>query len=74
MEDTLAVVVFVVGLTLISAKAPRDGTLNFVIMGDWGGQDTPPYYTTAEEEVHVRGLPQYIYTQVFRARRTALTI
>lgn len=28
-----------------------DGTLDFLILGDWGGQDTSPYYTKAEEEI-----------------------
>ena len=26
-------------------------TLNFVMLGDWGGQTDPPYYTTTEKKV-----------------------
>lgn len=44
-----------VGLCLLlGASFPAcraDGTLDFLILGDWGGQDTSPYYTTAEKEI-----------------------
>ena len=30
---------------------PEDGQLNFVVIGDWGGQPTYPYTTDAEKEV-----------------------
>ena len=26
-------------------------SLNFLVVGDWGGQSDPPYYTEAEKEV-----------------------
>ena len=29
----------------------RDGELNFVVLGDWGGQPTTPYTTPTEREV-----------------------
>ena len=29
----------------------RDGELNFVVLGDWGGQPTTPYTTPTEQEV-----------------------
>ncbi len=28
-----------------------DDSLNFLVLGDWGGQESSPYYTTAEKEV-----------------------
>ena len=26
-------------------------SLNFMVVGDWGGQDDPPYYTNPEQDV-----------------------
>ena len=26
-------------------------SLNFMVVGDWGGQDDPPYYTDPEQDV-----------------------
>ena len=26
-------------------------SFNFVVLGDWGGQETSPYYTKAEKEI-----------------------
>ena len=33
------------------AKPAGEETLNFMVVGDWGGQILPPYYTTAEKDV-----------------------
>lgn len=33
------------------AKPAGEGTLDFMVVGDWGGQILPPYYTTAEKDV-----------------------
>ncbi len=46
---------FVAILAGMAAAASSSEELNFVIMGDWGGQDTAPFYTTAEKEVHGGG-------------------
>lgn len=34
-------------------EAHRNGasSLNFMVVGDWGGQDNPPYYTDPEKDV-----------------------
>lgn len=34
----------------LSGKADNDA-LNFIVLGDWGGQPTSPYYTRAEMEI-----------------------
>ena len=36
-----------IGLTFVSGE----GSLNFVMLGDLGGQQQPPYYTAAEQSV-----------------------
>ena len=51
MKITLAVVLFEALTLVVSARTPRDETLNFVMMGDWGGQDDQPYYTKGEDKV-----------------------
>ena len=33
------------------AVSDSTGTLNFLVVGDWGGQNTSPYYTAAEKDV-----------------------
>ena len=47
--------IVVLGLILSSAlagkEAERDGALSFVVLGDWGGQGSWPYYTNAERSV-----------------------
>ena len=31
--------------------AATSSSLNFMVVGDWGGQDDPPYYTDPEQDV-----------------------
>jgi tartrate-resistant acid phosphatase type 5 len=38
-------------------EANADGSINHVVMGDWGGQDTAPY-TTQQERVTAKGMGQ----------------
>ena len=38
-------------VSLLSWARARDGELNFVVIGDWGGQPEAPYTTDAEREV-----------------------
>ena len=33
------------------ARTGEDQTLNFLVLGDWGGQPDPPYTTDAEKSV-----------------------
>ena len=45
-----------VSMLLVASGLPcwadvDDGELNFVVLGDWGGQPTSPYTTAAEQEV-----------------------
>ena len=42
-------VCLLLGATFSSCRG--DGTLDFLILGDWGGQSSSPYYTKAEEEI-----------------------
>ena len=45
-------VVFVTALlTPACAKPSAPGSLSFLVLGDWGGQPTLPYYTVAENSV-----------------------
>ncbi len=37
--------------TATKSKTQSDGALNFLILGDWGGQPSYPYTTTAEVEL-----------------------
>ena len=37
--------------TLATLSVAADASLNFLMLGDWGGQGSPPYYTTAEKSV-----------------------
>lgn len=43
-----------VALLVGIAVAEHDNELKFVMIGDWGGQATAPYYTIAEQEVSHR--------------------
>ena len=36
---------------LLSTKEREISSLNFMVVGDWGGQDNPPYYTDPEQDV-----------------------
>ena len=38
-------------VALACAKNSATGSLNFLVLGDWGGQPTSPYYTTAEKDI-----------------------
>ena len=54
MNVQLSAAVFLLGMALTSSVSggyEDAGVLNFVIMGDWGGTDLPPFTTTAEKEV-----------------------
>ena len=42
---------FVVALLVAVLVAPGDAALNFTMMGDWGGQESSPYYTDAEKSI-----------------------
>ncbi len=42
---------YLVGLLAVAVSTGDE--LKFVILGDWGGQDTFPFYTVAEKEVHM---------------------
>ena len=33
------------------AKPSASGSLSFLVLGDWGGQPSSPYYTTAEKHI-----------------------
>ena len=37
-------------LSATKERAPAS-SLNFMVVGDWGGQDNPPYYTDPEQDV-----------------------
>ncbi len=43
---------YLVGLLAVAVSTGDE--LKFVVMGDWGGQDTFPFYTVAEKEVHMQ--------------------
>lgn len=38
-------------LAVSSTRGSGDAALNFTIMGDWGGQESSPYYTEAEKNI-----------------------
>ena len=48
MTRLLSLLVLTAALALISAE---NGSLNFLLFGDWGGQSDSPYYTRAEVSV-----------------------
>ena len=37
--------------TVIGGEVGGENTLQFLVVGDWGGIDTPPYYTSAQLHV-----------------------
>ena len=37
--------------TLSHQNAKGESSLTFMVVGDWGGQDDPPYYTDPEQDV-----------------------
>lgn len=47
MSGLLAYFVICIGLKSVTS----DDALNFVMLGDWGGQGEAPYYTKAEKEI-----------------------
>ena len=54
----MTILVFAFAATLALAVAHQnipqpddESSLNFVMVGDWGGQDDRPYYTDAEMEI-----------------------
>ena len=47
MERVLCIVV----LLLLCCLSRADESLNFLVVGDWGGQPRYPYYTPAEKEI-----------------------
>ena len=47
----LGVVIFSALLTSACAKPSATGSLSFLVLGDWGGQPSSPYYTTAENDI-----------------------
>eukprot|EP00731_Ephydatia_muelleri_P026027 Em0018g127a len=49
---------FALGVVIVSAllasacaKPSATGSLSFLVLGDWGGQPSSPYYTTAENDI-----------------------
>ena len=51
--NLLLLLSFVLLISLQAALARRsdDQTLNFLVLGDWGGQPDPPYTTEAETSI-----------------------
>ena len=41
-------------LVCVSASSVDDAAFNFLVMGDWGGQGSAPYTTSAEIATAVR--------------------
>ena len=50
-KSFVPVFLLVVALGLPCWSREQDGVLNFLVLGDWGGQPTSPYTTDAEREV-----------------------
>lgn len=48
MEHLYAVAFLLLAVCCLSRS---DDSLNFLVVGDWGGQPTYPYYTPAEKEI-----------------------
>ena len=38
-------------IVLIACCVSSEKTLKFLVVGDWGGKDTSPYYTPAQQQV-----------------------
>ncbi len=41
----------ILSLSLCLVTCIEKDALNFIVLGDWGGQETSPYYTRAEKEI-----------------------
>lgn len=48
---TFWLVLLLLSLSTAGAWASQDGALRFLVLGDWGGQELPPYTTPAEVEL-----------------------
>lgn len=51
MEKVITAIVLLVAAVFLPGSHAKIGELNFVVIGDWGGQAIPPYTTPAELEV-----------------------
>ena len=51
MSVTCMLVFVVIGIVKVIAAVSDEKSLKFVMLGDWGGQETPPYYTDAEKKI-----------------------
>ena len=48
-DVTLTFLTFAIAfLSSVRSRKEEDGSLSFMVIGDWGGQDHKPYYTDAE--------------------------
>ena len=45
------VLLLVVTVTQTIADSSDQNSLSFVMLGDWGGKEHPPYYMNAEKEI-----------------------
>ena len=46
-----SLLIFLISLQAVLARRSDDQTLNFLVLGDWGGQPDPPYTTEAETSI-----------------------
>ena len=53
MDWFLLTFVLLISLQTALSRKSGDQTLNFLVLGDWGGQPDPPYTTEAETSIAV---------------------
>ena len=51
MKLLLLSCIYLIYLQAVLARRSDDQTLNFLVLGDWGGQPDPPYTTEAETSI-----------------------
>ena len=50
-SSALASCVLLLVVTVTIADSSDQSSLSFVMLGDWGGKESPPYYTNSEKEI-----------------------